>query len=487
MPRNGDFGFGLAVERPVLCLLEFSMSYLSPEFAFTFLVFLILYWSLNRWTSIQKISLLLASYAIYASLDWRFAAILATYTTCLLGLLKWAHTQPQQRKLICGLGIFASVLNLAVFKYFDFCRDGFLAAAEYFKLSWSIPALDILLPVGISFYTFQAIAYLVAVARAERGPAKPLDSALYLAFFPTLFAGPICRASDLLVQIEQPQRRKLVQADLIFWLLISALVKKVWLATWISETWVNPMFANPDAYQAPELLMGAYAFAIQIYFDFSGYSDLVIAMALLLGYQLKDNFNFPYLAVNLREFWRRWHISLSSWIRDYVYIPMGGSRGGWWMTQVTIVTSMVISGIWHGASLKYIIWGALHGLGMVAQNIIEKLLGRQVKGLLSGIITFHFVCFAWIFFRADGWQEAMNFIRGFGRLDAPMTVDVVGGAALMLLFFWLSVYAESWKQRSLWLMGRTPVIVKPFALTAIVLLIHLLGPSGVPSFLYYSY
>lgn len=463
------------------------MSYLSPEFAFSFLVFLFLYWGLKRWPQMQKLSLLLASYGIYASLDWRFGAILAVYTLCMLGLFKLVQSQPQQRKFLCGLGIAASVLNLAVFKYYDFCRDGFLAAAEYFKLAWTIPALEILLPVGISFYTFQAIAYIVSIAREEREPANALDSALYLAFFPTLFAGPICRATDLLVQIEQKTERKLLQADLIFWLLLSALVKKVWLATWISETWVNPMFANPDAFQAPELLMGAYAFAIQIYFDFSGYSDLVIAMAMLLGYQLKDNFNYPYLAANLREFWRRWHISLSSWIRDYVYIPMGGSRGGWWMTQATILTSMVISGIWHGASLKYIIWGALHGLGMVAQNVIEKLLGRQTKGLLSGIITFHFVCFAWIFFRADGWQEALNFIRGFGRLDAPMTMDVIGGAVLMLVFFWISVYAETLKERSLWLMERLPILIKPVVLTALALFVHLLGPSGVPSFLYYSY
>ncbi|WMW80599.1 MBOAT family O-acyltransferase [Undibacterium cyanobacteriorum] len=463
------------------------MSYLSPEFALTFLVFLFLYWGLKPWPQWQKISLLLASYGIYASLDWRFSTILAVYTVCMLGLFKLVQVQAERRRLWCGVGIFASVLNLAVFKYYDFCSDGFLAAAEYFQLAWTIPALEILLPVGISFYTFQAIAYLVAIARREREPANALDSALYLAFFPTLFAGPICRASDLLVQIEEKAPRKLLHMDLIFWLLLSALVKKVWLATWISETWVNPLFANPDAYQAPELLMGAYAFAIQIYFDFSGYSDLVIAMSLLLGYQLKDNFNYPYLAANLREFWRRWHISLSSWIRDYVYIPMGGSRNGWWMTQVTIVSSMVISGIWHGASLKYIIWGALHGLGMVAQNIIEKLLGRQTKGWLSAVITFHFVCFAWIFFRADGWQEALQFICGFVRLDAPMSMDVLGAAALMLLFFVASVQAENWKSRSLCLMERLPILSKPVLLCSLALLIHLLGPSGVPSFLYYSY
>ena len=143
---------------------------------------------------------------------------------------------------------------------------------------------------------------------------------------------------------------------------------------------------------------------------------------------------------------------------------------------------MVISGIWHGASLKYIIWGALHGLGMVAQNVIEKLLGRQTKGLLSGIITFHFVCFALDFLRADGWQEALNFIRGFGRLDAPMTMDVIGGAVLMLVFFWISVYAETLKERSLWLMERLPILIKPVVLTALALFVHLLGPSGVPSF-----
>ncbi|WP_423708488.1 MBOAT family O-acyltransferase [Undibacterium sp. WLX3042] len=463
------------------------MSYLSPEFAVCFLLFLLLYWALARWSSAQKFALLLASYAIYASLDWRFSATLTCYTVSLLLLFAVVRRWPQHRKKLTVAGITASVLNLAVFKYFDFFREGFQLAASALQSDWLIPALDIILPVGISFYTFQAIAYIVAVGHGEREPASPLDSALYLAFFPTLMAGPICRPGTLLTQIEQQSVRQIRQPDRIFWLLLSALIKKVWLASWIATTWVNPLFANPDAYQGIELLLGMYAFAIQIYFDFSGYSDLVIAMAMLLGYQLNQNFNLPYLAVNLREFWRRWHISLSTWIRDYVYIPMGGNRHGWWMTQMTILTSMLISGIWHGAAIKYLIWGALHGLGMVAQNVLEKITERKADGFLSGVITFHFVCVAWIFFRADGWQEALNYLSGFTRHDGAIELNVLGGCALLLLFFWGSYYFEQVRDSSLGLLEKTPLILKPVLLAFLVLLINLLGPSGVPAFLYYSY
>jgi D-alanyl-lipoteichoic acid acyltransferase DltB (MBOAT superfamily) len=463
------------------------MSYLSPEFAVCFLLFLLLYWALARWSSAQKVALLLASYAVYASLDWRFSATLACYTASLLLLLAAAKRWSQHRKKLAVVGVAASVINLAVFKYFDFFREGFQLAAAALQSDWVIPALDIILPVGISFYTFQAIAYIVAVGRAERDPANPLDSALYLAFFPTLMAGPICRPDTLLAQIEEKTVRQIRQPDRIFWLLLSALIKKVWLASWIASTWVNPLFANPDAYQGIELLLGMYAFAIQIYFDFSGYSDLVIAMAMLLGYKLNQNFNLPYLAVNLREFWRRWHISLSTWIRDYVYIPMGGNRGGWWATQLTILTSMLISGIWHGASIKYLIWGALHGLGMVAQNVLEKITGRKADGFLSGVITFHFVSVAWIFFRADGWQEALNYLSGFTRHGGAIELNVLGGCALLLLFFWVSYYFEQVRDSSLGLLEKTPLILKPVLLAFLVLLINLLGPSGVPAFLYYSY
>jgi len=463
------------------------MSYLSPEFAVFFLAFLVIYWSLGRWNTAQKIVLLIASYGLYAGLDWVFGAILAIYSVCVIAALALMALLPSIRKWIAGLAITASVLNLAVFKYFDFFRETIQNAADSAGFDWALPALDILLPVGISFYTFQSIAYIVAVARGEREPAKLLDSALYLAFFPTLLSGPICRPNVLLAQIESTERRQFLEADRAIWLILSALVKKVWLASWLADTWVKPLFANPDAYQGLELLAGMYAFAVQIYLDFSGYSDLVIGMALLLGYKLPDNFDYPYLAQSLRDFWRRWHISLSTWIRDYIYIPLGGSRHGWGRTQLTLLTSMVISGIWHGASLKYIIWGAMHGFGVVAQNIIEKFRGKPVRGVFAGVVTFHLVCVAWVFFRADGWHEAVNYLSGFARFNAPLQMNVIGAFGLLIVFFIFTWFSRNFSETAVRVLERMPLLVKPVVLAAIVLAVNLLGPSGVPAFLYYSY
>ncbi len=463
------------------------MSYLSPEFAVFFLAFLVLYWSLVKWSRAQKVVLLAASYGVYGSLDLNFALTLAAYSLVILLLFTAVQEWPKARRWFVGFGIVASVVNLAVFKYFDFFREAIQSGADAMGLNWALPALDILMPIGISFYTFQAIAYLVAVGSAEREPANWLDSLLYLAFFPTLLAGPICRPKVLLHQIEVGGPRRIANPNLAVWLLLSALVKKVWLASWVADAWVKPLFANPDAFQGPELVLGMYAFAVQIYLDFSGYSDLVIALAMLLGYQLPDNFNYPYLARNLREFWRRWHISLSTWIRDYVYIPMGGNRHGWVITQATLLAAMLISGLWHGASWKYLIWGALHGFGVIALNCYQKAGGKPLPGFISGFITFNLVCLAWVFFRADGWQEAVNYLAGFGRFDAPLHMNVLAGVILLALFFAFTAISERFSRESVALLDRTPLLVKPFLLAAVVLVVTLLGPSGVPAFLYYSY
>ena len=467
------------------------MSYLSPEFAVFFLAFLMLYWALVKWGQAQKLLLLAASYGLYGGLDLRFGLTLGVYSLCILILFAATSRWPQWRRVFTGFGIVASVINLAFFKYFDFFRESVQTGANALGLNWALPAVDILMPIGISFYTFQSIAYLVAVGRGEREPASPLDSLLYLAFFPTLLAGPICRPSVLLTQIESAEKRQLSNPDLAIFLLLSALVKKVWLASWVAEAWVKPLFANSGAYQGPELLVGMYAYAVQIYLDFSGYSDLVIGLAMLLGYQLPDNFNFPYLARNLREFWQRWHISLSTWIRDYVYIPMGGNRHGWLITQGTLLSAMLISGLWHGASLKFIIWGALHGFGVIALNVYKKVGGKPFSGafpsFVSGFITFNFVCIAWVFFRADGWQEAVNYIAGFARLDGPLQLNVLSGFTMLALFFVATWFSERFSRKSLDVLQRTPLLLKPFLLAAVVLAVSLLGPSGVPAFLYYSY
>ncbi|MBE9608444.1 MBOAT family O-acyltransferase [Chitinilyticum piscinae] len=468
------------------------MSYLSPEFALAFTAFLLLYWGLQRWVQPQKWLLLAASYLFYGLLDWRFALILFLYSgvvmLCVQGM---ARSQTYRRHWTAG-GIAASVVNLAVFKYYDFFRDQMQTLMDGLHLGWVLPPLDILMPVGISFYTFQAIAYLVSVAKGKYVPAKPLDTLLYLSFFPSLLAGPICRPEGLLKQLQSTETRHVREADLALVLLISALTKKIWLASWLADAWVTPLFANPDAYHGLELLLGMYAYALQIYFDFSGYTELVIALALLLGYQLPQNFNQPYLATSLRDFWRRWHITLSSWIRDFVYIPLGGSRAGWGRTQLNLFSAMVISGLWHGASIKYLFWGALHGGGMVVQNAWDELQRRRatpwhMPEWLAMVITFHFVCIAWVYFRADSAWDATHYLASLGHFSPRLQLNVLGGFAFVAACFVFWRYSSRLRDRLLAGLRRLPWYIKPLPLAGLVQGIIMLAPSGVPAFIYYQY
>lgn len=463
------------------------MSYLTPEFAFAFVAFLLLYWSLQRWLSSQKILLLLASYGFYGLLDWRFAAILFIYSSVVSVCAgQIAARGPQQRRWV-ALGVTISLLNLGVFKYYEFFRVQIQLALDQGHLAWIIPPLDILLPVGISFYTFQALAYLIDLGRGKAQGASFFDTLLYLSFFPTLLAGPIARPQTLLLQLQSSEPRKVQDADAALLLILSALAKKVWLASWLAEHWVNPLFANPDAYHGLELWLGMYAYAMQIYLDFSGYSELVIALAMLLGYQIVPNFNQPYRANSLRDFWRRWHISLSTWIRDYVYISFGGNKGSWLRTQFNLLSSMLLSGLWHGVSLKYLVWGAIHGAGMIGQNVWEKVFPWRMPKWLGAILTFHFVCLAWVFFRADSAVDAWHYLAGLGHTGVALQLNVLAGFAFMVLMFLFWQFSNPLRELVLRRMRGVAWYWKPLPVAAAVQMIILLAPSGIPAFIYYQY
>jgi alginate O-acetyltransferase complex protein AlgI len=463
------------------------MSYLTPEFAIVFVAFLCLYWGLQRYVSAQKSLLLLASYGFYALLDWRFAFILLIYSSLVSLFAMAMQSRPEARRVWLALGVTASLLNLGVFKYYEFFRVQVQFAFDQAHLGWVIPPLDILLPVGISFYTFQAMAYLIDVGRGKAATASVFDTMLYLSFFPTLLAGPIGRPQGLLHQMQNTQPRKIQNPDVAMLLIISALAKKVWLASWLAEHWVNPLFANPDAWHGLELVLGMYAYALQIYLDFSGYSELVIALAMLLGYEVLANFNQPYRADSLRDFWRRWHISLSTWIRDYVYISFGGNKGSWWRTQFNLLAAMLLSGLWHGVSLKYLVWGGIHGVGMIGQNIWDKICPWRMPAWLGAVLTFHFVCFAWVFFRADSALDAWHYLAGLGRYSVPLQLNIVFGFGFMALMFVFWHYSTRVREGLLVLMGRIPWYIKPLPFAAAVQLIILLAPSGIPAFIYYQY
>ncbi|UTH76529.1 MBOAT family protein [Chromobacterium sp. IIBBL 290-4] len=467
------------------------MTYLSIEFALAFIGFFAVYWGARRVQGLQNLLLLLASYGFYAKLDWRFAAILALYTLCQYGLTRRMLASERPKRWLQAALVLA-VGNLALFKYFDFFRESAQTALYALGVQAMLPALDILMPVGISFYTFQSISYLVSVYRKEIKPATLPQFALFLAFFPTLLAGPICRAQDLLEQLRSRAPRMVKQLDRALGLIVLALLKKLWLAGWLASAWVDPVFAAPDSFNILEVWAAFYAYALQIYLDFSGYTDLVTALALLLGIQLPRNFDAPYLALNLRDFWRRWHISLSSWIRDYVYIPLGGNRQGFARAQINLLAAMLLSGLWHGASLKYLVWGAMHGLGVVGLNVGDKLWRRDavssVSPWLARLLTFHYVCLAWVFFRAQSLDEAVDFLRAmFVSSNQELTLNAPGLLVLLALWLWALPKLSVLKERSFVRLAVLPWWGKPLLLSLCALLVISVSPSGIPAFIYYQF
>lgn len=466
------------------------MHYLSPEFGILFVVFLWLYWWLGsaRGVKAQNYLLLIASYLFYCSFDWRFALLLANFSLVILLLAQAIHApNGSRRRWPMFFGVAIALLNLGIFKYYNFFREEAMALLTPIFTDASLPVLELVLPVGISFYTFQGIAYLVSVGRGEYKAASLADGLLHLSFFPTLLAGPICRPGELLAQIESPARRALVAPEWAILLIISALIKKIWLAAWLAEEWANPVFASPESYHAVELAGGLMAYAWQLFFDFSGYTDVVTALALLLGFNLPVNFRQPYLATNLSDFWKRWHITLSRWIRDYVYIPLGGNRGSFGRTQINLLVAMTLSGFWHGASITFVVWGLWHGIGLVCQNIWHKLSDWRLPAVIGQIITFIFVCLGWLLFRAEDWDSAKTFLQGFGEWELVPSLNWLGLLIAMGIFFVLARQAENIMQKSAAVLRQMPWWAQSLCLFLSALVIMGLAPAGMPGFIYFGF
>jgi D-alanyl-lipoteichoic acid acyltransferase DltB (MBOAT superfamily) len=471
------------------------MTLLSPEFAFALLIFLLLYWACARSITGQNYLLLCAAYAFAGQADWRIPIIMLAFAALVWTLGKYLlHQKHDSHKKIAFLPLFISIiftiLPLLLFKYYDFAREVSLALLQHLSLPLAIPALPLLLPIGISFYTLTAVTYLLSVHRKELKPASLPDVMLLLAFFPVLTAGPICRANSLLPQIQA--RRVAGDVNWILVLLVLALLKKWCLATYLGDSWVDPIFSDPESYHPLELLGGLYAYTLQIYFDFSGYSDLAMAIALMLGFQVPRNFSSPYIAKNIKEFWHRWHISLSTWIRDYIYIPLGGSRNGWWHTQFYLLIAMVLSGLWHGAAEHYFWWGALHALGLSLCNIwqgISQRLGfnpfRRLPALAQ-LITLHYIVLTWVWFRADSSASAWQYLHAMFDFSPAHRLQLpIFGLFLCIFFFWFS--SQWWvtlPDRIYSHLANRPDFYKVLWLSAVLILITLCSPSGIPNFIY---
>lgn len=400
------------------------MLFNSFDFAVFFPLFFILYWMVYRRKQLRNTYLLLSSYVFYAWWDWRFLflIIFSSVVDFVIGRLIYRETNQKKRKGFLVISLLTNLGLLAYFKYANFFIDSFISSFNFFGGSLDSFSLEIILPVGISFYTFQTLSYTIDIYRGRMEPVRsPLSFFTFVAFFPQLVAGPIERASHLLPQFEKLYTFNYDRIKSGFLLIAFGLFKKMVIADRVAIL-VNQVYNDPTAYNGFELIIATVFFAFQIYCDFSGYSDIAIGISRTLGFDLMKNFDSPYFSKSITEFWRRWHISLSTWFRDYVYIPLGGSRKGEYRTYANLFIVFVVSGLWHGAAITFILWGAVHGVFIVLEKMFTKTrervfskLGLWNNSLISYLIfapiTFSIVCFGWIFFRANSFEDAIRIIE----------------------------------------------------------------------------
>ena len=432
--------------------------------------------------------LVVASYVFYAQWNWHFCFLLlaSSAISYVGGLVLAPLEEDHARKPVVGVVVAAHLLLLGFFKYFDFTLDmaNSLAAALGFP-GWT-PGIEVILPVGISFFTFHGISYVVDVYRREvavcRDPAQML---LYLAFFPQLISGPIVRAKQFLPQLYHPAPPS-ADVAVPFALILGGLFKKVVVAGHLAGTLVDPVFNDPGSFGTVDLLAAAYGYAVQIYCDFSGYTDIAIGLAALLGYRFPDNFDQPYRSANLQEFWRRWHITLSFWLRDYLYKPLGGSRGSGLFTARNLMLTMVLGGIWHGAQWKFVAWGALHGFVLVLERFLAPGGAWRRTRWLGVLVTFHVVCLGWILFRADSFETARLYVASL-PFPAPVQQLTPAAAALIAGSLLLQFAPRGLHLRAAERLAGWPGWAQGALAGAVLVAVDALAPDGVPPFIYFQF
>ena len=468
-----------------------------------------LYWAFAHHARIAMSLLLGASLLFYAC--WNPYYLILIINSSLVdfvtgGMIDRSNDVVRRKRLMLTSVIY-NLSILGIFKYFNFFMQSFDDAVthlewwDYFMLGETyLPGgrLAALLPVGISFFTFQSMSYTIDIYRGNLKPVKSFSHyLLFVSFFPQLVAGPIVRARDLLPQLLErpPVSREMSGRGL--YLIVLGLFKKIAIADYLAINLVDRVFTTPEGYSSIESLFGVYGYALQIYCDFSGYSDIAIGSALLLGFNFPDNFRTPYQSKNLQEFWRRWHISLSSWLRDYLYISLGGNRKGAKRTYFNLLMTMVLGGLWHGAGWNFIIWGILHGGALALHRLwhekgshvawYQNIKDTQAWTIASLIFTFHYVCFAWIFFRAPTFGEASRvigqiFVGGWGlvNINTHLALVLIGG-------FLLHSCSQNFFQKTI--ERFTALTPLPQALTLFVsaLIIRQLAVSEAVPFIYFQF
>ncbi len=475
------------------------MLFPTVTFAVFFVIVLALSWLLMPHQRAWRPFMLVASYVFYAWWNWRFVFLLAASTIAnhifAVSIYRTRHRR-SRKALLTG----AVAFNLCLLGYFKY--SGFLITSTenaLTRLGWRAPTsvVTVTLPVGISFFTFMALSYVIDTYRGELEPPSFGRFAVFLSFFPHLVAGPIVRASELLPQLERPRNAARVDTGRAFYLILTGLFLKVVIANHLATHIVDEVFAAPDRHSSLEVLVGVYAYAVQIFADFCGYTNIAIGIALLLGFEFPQNFNSPYAAVSLQDFWRRWHMTLSRWLRDYLYIPLGGNRKGTLVTYRNLLLTMLLGGLWHGAAWTFVIWGALHGIGLVAERVVRLEWARRRlpvpadtawRRAACRLLTFNFVCFAWIFFRADSFARAREIIaRLFDAWGGPS--PLVTTSVLLAIAFgigWQYLPLRGVEALLDWF-RRLSMVAQAACLAGGLMVIDALGPAGVAPFIYYRF
>ena len=468
------------------------MLFPTMTFAIFFLSVFAGAWALRASNEWRKIFLLVTSWIFYGWWDTRFVALLVASALLNWGaarLILAAGEQQKLRKAWVAAGVTANLTILGFFKYYGFFMVELEAALHGLGWERDLLILQIILPVGISFFTFQGMSYLIDIYRRETAPAGLLDLTLLMSFFPHLVAGPIVRASHLIPQLLRVPEITRGMAAMGLTLIVWGLFKKSVIASELANGLVDPVFFDPAAHGRVDLVAAAYGYAVQIYCDFSAYSDMAVGLAALLGYRFPHNFNQPYRAQSLQDFWRRWHISLSSWLRDYLYVPLGGSRHGLKRLCLALTATMLLGGLWHGASWNFVIWGALHGGVLAAERLWREFRPQAWPKLptWTGIaITFHIVLLGWIFFRAASFADATAFLGGLAAGGGAMLLTPMLLALIVLGMSFhfappVSVQHVALRLRTL------PAPAAGLAVGLSILVIDAMRPEGVAPFIYYQF
>ena len=463
--------------------------YSSAYFVFLIAIFL-LYWPVARHRTLALAVILFANYFFYAKWGLFYLFLIPAASSCdfLIALALERSERGWLRRLLVGASLALNLGILASFKYMPFFLENYAHLA-----GGAAPAWHWVFPLGISFYTFQALTYTIDVYRRDaRATSSYLAHLAAVSFFPTTLAGPITRVATLVPQLERKDAF-LAPADggRALFLIGIGLMKKLLIADYLGENLVNRVFDFPNLYTSAEVLLGVYGYALQLYYDFSGYTDIAIGSALLLGLKLPANFNRPYAAQSVADFWRRWHITLSNWLRDYLYFSLPGLRSKWkGFTYLNLTLTMVLGGLWHGASWNFVLWGALHGTGLAATHAWQSWRGRAKSApawwsrALSGFLTAQFVCFAWIFFRAPDLAAAWGVISRIGSLTFSLA-NISWPLAFVLSLALAAHYApRKLYDNAVKLWVATPFYAQALAMILLVLALQYVAVTGAAPFIY---